>query len=98
MWVPEYGLNRFAEYTKAELTKSGSPPARVTIIGSSLLETPTGLAFNSSGDLWVLYNSSQALVEYTKAELTKSGSPTPARSIQGAATGLDSPLYLAIEP
>jgi sugar lactone lactonase YvrE len=98
LWVPEYGQNRFAEYTKAELTRSGSPPAHVTIIGSIRQETPTDLAFDPSGDLWVLYNSSQALVEYTKAELTKSGSPTPTRTIQGAATGLNSPLYLAIEP
>lgn len=98
LWVPEYGQNRFAEYTKAELTRSGSPPARVTIIGSFRQETPTDLAFDSSGDLWVLYNSSQALVEYTKAELAKSGSPMPARSIQGEATGLNNPLYLAIEP
>jgi sugar lactone lactonase YvrE len=98
LWVPEYGQNRFAEYTKAELTRSGSPPARVTIIGSSRLELPTDLAFDSSGDLWVLYNGSQALVEYAKGELAKSGSPTPTRTIQGVATGLNSPLYLAIEP
>jgi sugar lactone lactonase YvrE len=98
LWLPEYGQNRFAEYTKADLTRSGSPQARVAIIGSPLQETPTDLAFDSSGDLWVLYNTSQALVEYSKAGLAKSGSPTPVRIIQGAATGLNSPLYLAIEP
>jgi len=97
LWVPEYSGIALAEYTKAELTKSGSPPPHVTIRGS-VLSTPQGLAFDSSGDLWVLNNGDQALVEYTKAELAKSGSPTPASTIKGAATGLNNPSYFAIEP
>jgi hypothetical protein len=97
MWVPNYNGSAVAEYTKAGLTKPGSPPAHVTISGS-ILAVPHGVAFDSSGDLWVLAASSPALVEYTKAELAKSGSPTPARAIKGTATGLNTPSYLAIEP
>ncbi len=99
LWVPEYYGDAVAEYTKTELTKSGSPPAHVTIAGSiSTLYTPQDLAFDSSGDLWVLNTGDKSLVEYSKAELAKSGSPTPAGTIKGAATGLNSPNYLAIEP
>lgn len=98
LWALEYYGHALAEYTKAELTKSGSPPVHITIGGPSI-SSPTGLAFDSSGDLWALNNGlDQTLVEYTKAELAKSGSPTPARTIQGAATGLNDPNYLVIEP
>ncbi len=99
LWVPEYYGSTVAEYTKAELTKSGSPPVHLTIAGPiSLISTPSDLAFDSSGDLWVLSSGDNALVEYTKAELAKSGSPTPASIIKGAATGLNTPQYFAMEP
>jgi hypothetical protein len=71
----------------------------LTIAGPiSLISTPSDLAFDSSGDLWVLSSGDNALVEYTKAELAKSGSPTPASIIKGAATGLNTPQYFAMEP
>ena len=88
LWVPEFsGCGRV---TKAELKKSGSPPAHVTI-GGSVLSTPQGLAFDSSGDLWVLNNGDQALVEFTKAELAKSGSPTPGAHHQRHSHGPEEP-------
>ena len=99
LWVPEYYNSAVAEYTKAELTKSGSPAARVTIAGPiSVISTPSDLAFDSLGDLWVLSTGDNALVEYTKAELAKSGSPIPAGIIKGAATKLNTPQYFAIGP
>ncbi|HXW81778.1 MAG TPA: hypothetical protein VEJ84_19900 [Acidimicrobiales bacterium] len=97
LWVPDYDSGALYEYTKAELAKSGSPPAHVTISGT-IYETPQDLAFDSSGDLWALYSGEKAVAEYTKSEIAKSGSPTPTRKIEGAATGLSSPNYMVIEP
>jgi secreted PhoX family phosphatase len=101
LWVPNYNGSAVAEYAKAKLTKSGSPAAHITI-SEPVLDVPQDLAFDSSGDLWVINSHSKSgdpsLVEYTKAELAKSGSPTAASTIKGAATGLNNPNYLAIEP
>jgi sugar lactone lactonase YvrE len=97
LWVPDWDSGALYEYNKAELNKSGAPQAHITI-GGTILEVPQDLVFDASGDLWVLYSGEKAVVEYTKSELAKSGSPTPARTIEGAATGLNSPSYMAIEP
>ena len=101
LWVPEFYHNVVVEYTKSELAASRSPTPKVVISQSAsanVFDTPTDLAFDSAGDLWVLNSGNQALVEISKAQLAKSGTPTPTRTIAGAATGLNNPQYLAIEP
>ena len=50
------------------------------------IDGPLGLAFDSSGNLWVA-NFESSVVEYSKAELTKP-SPTPARTINYRAGGV----------
>ena len=101
--MPNFYGNSLDEYTWGELAKSGSPTPKVIIggspqHGSHVLNSPTQVAFDSSGNLWVVNTGNDSLVEYTKAELARSGSPTPARVIAGAATGMDAAQYLAIEP
>ena len=76
LWADGYGSNTVVEYTKSQLTKSGSPKPKVTISGSDL-SSPFGLAFDHPGDLWVGNESSGVVVEYTKSQLTNSASPTP---------------------
>jgi hypothetical protein len=49
LWVTAYGDDA-VEFTKAQLAKSGSPTARVTI-STDGLSSPGDVAFNSSGDL-----------------------------------------------
>ena len=98
LWVegsPSAAADAVCEYVKAQLVKPGPPAPRATISPGYQLWDFT---FDSSGNLWVPKYYLNELAEYTKADLTKSGSPTPARSIQHAATGLNNPNYLAIEP
>ncbi len=91
------------EFTKAQLAKSGSPTARVTITPKpssdpDALNDPGDRAFDRTVDLWVPNAGVEAVVELTKAQLARSGSPVPARIITGPATRLNWPWSLAIEP
>jgi hypothetical protein len=72
------GGGAVVEYSKAELAKA-SPLPTVTISGGPRhnIFTPTGLAFDPSGNLWVANEGACCVVEFTKAELAKSGAPKP---------------------
>jgi hypothetical protein len=95
--------NEVLEFTKAQLSTSGSPTPAVTI--SSTKAGPTGsiygpysLAFTPSGDLWVENFDSNTTVEFGNDELSTSGSPTPVRTIVGPRTGMKFPSYVVLAP
>ncbi len=79
LWVSVYGTNQVQEFTVAQLAASGSPTPAVTLSsdGSGSITVPNGLAFDSSGSLWVA-SSNNELIKFTAAQLATSGSPTPA--------------------
>ena len=86
LWVGNLRANFVSEYTKAALSKSGSPAARVIITNASLFQVagPYGVAVDPSGDLWVEGSpstSTDAVCEYPKAELAEPGPPAPRATI-----------------
>jgi sugar lactone lactonase YvrE len=65
-----------------------------TIAGSSTgLSTPTGIALDASGNIYVTTNGNRSVVVFAPSA---SGNVTPLRTIEGGATGLANPLLLAI--
>ncbi|MGO9657491.1 MAG: hypothetical protein ACLP7F_03885 [Acidimicrobiales bacterium] len=99
LWVPNGTNNTVVEYTRSELTKSGSPAPYVTISANaslSNLNEPGSLAFDPSGDMWVL--NATTVAEFNKGQLTKSGSPAPMRTIAGPKTAMDCPSSIVIQP
>jgi secreted PhoX family phosphatase len=99
LWVPNATNNTVVEYTRSELTKSGSPAPYLTISANaslSNLNEPGSLAFDRSGDLWVV--NASTVVEFNKGQLTKSGSPAPMRTIAGPKTGLNCPSSIVVQP
>jgi hypothetical protein len=78
------------------LAKSGSLTPRVTI--NWPFSGEDDVAFDALGDLWAPNGATNAVVEFTKSQLAKSGSPAPARTISGAATGLNFPWAVTVEP
>jgi hypothetical protein len=96
--------NEVVEFTKAQLSESGSPTPAVTISStdpgspSGSLYGPYSLAFTSSGDLWVENFNNNTTVEFAKAQLSESGSPIPRRTIVGKRTGMNFPSYVVIAP
>ena len=92
LWVANNAGNTVVEFTAAQLAATGSPTPNVTISsdgsGSGVFSGPAGLAFDSSGDLWVANNNVSTLVEYTPSQLAVSGSPTPAAAPSSTTTAL----------
>jgi streptogramin lyase len=76
LWADDYGGISVVEYTKSQLSASGSPTPTVVLTSDNLSE-PFGLAFDRSGDLWVGNEGNGQVLEYAKSELNRSGSPVP---------------------
>ncbi|MGO9456110.1 MAG: IPT/TIG domain-containing protein, partial [Acidimicrobiales bacterium] len=82
LWVANSHSNTVVEYTPTQLAASGAPVPAVTITSKTTsLGYPRGLAFSSSGNLWVSSTSVSHLVEYTPAQLATGGALTPAVTI-----------------
>jgi hypothetical protein len=95
--------NEVVEFTKAQLSTSGSPTPAVTISSTKAgaagsLYGPYSLAFDFSGDLWVENFDNNTTVEFGGEQLSTSGSPTPLRAIAGPRTGMNFPSYVVIAP
>ena len=89
LWVANQSA--IVEFTPSQLASTGNPTPAVTIQNGN---DPSGVAFDSAGDLWVTQFSG-GVVEYTPSQLTASGNPTPAVSLSGA--DLDDPWGLAFD-
>jgi hypothetical protein len=89
LWVSTYTSTPavIEELTPSELAATGSPTPAVTIATGTNTE-PVGLAFDTTGDLWVGYFGSQTVNEFTRTQLDSSGAPTPANTIGGSNTTL----------
>jgi len=95
--------NEVVEYTKAQLSTSGSPTPAVTISSTNVgtyksLDGPYSLAFDHTGNLWVENFDGNTTVEFGRDQLSVSGSPTPVRAIVGPHTGMNWPSYVRITP
>jgi sugar lactone lactonase YvrE len=88
LWVGDNGNSHILEYTAAQLTGTGPsctpPPAQCTPTPADTIGTnnnsingPSGLAFDSQGNLWVANVSGGTIVEYTPAQATSNGAPVP---------------------
>jgi sugar lactone lactonase YvrE len=98
LWVVNSSANSLVEFARNELTKGSSAPSVTISSESNSLNSPDDLAFGSSGDMWVANTGGNTVVEYSRSQLAKSGSPKPVRIISGAATGLNFPMGVAVEP
>jgi sugar lactone lactonase YvrE len=97
LWVANGGGNTIVEFTPAQLATSGTPTAAVMLSASSgSLFQPTALAFDATGNLWVVNQAS--VVEFGLSQLAASGSPSPAVTLTDDGAGsLTGPLGLAFD-
>jgi hypothetical protein len=105
-WTP--CTNELVEFTRAQLSTSGSPTPVVTITSRIIstnvgpiqsLDGPYGVAVAPSGDVWVSnFSSNGATVKFGRDQLTKSGSPAPLRAIVGPNSGMNFPSFVVVQP
>lgn len=82
------------------LSASGDtlPVATVSTTASQSLDTPTEVALDPAGDVWVPNLAGSSVVEYTPAQVTAGGDPAPAQTITADKQGsLDGPTTVAFD-
>ena len=90
--------NTVVEFTPSQLAVTGSPTPAVTLSATAdSVNKPSGLAFGSSGDLWVTNGGNNTVVEFTPAQLAATGSPTPAVTLSASVGSLAGPNTLAFD-
>ena len=93
------GSNSISRYTPAQLALGGTPTP-VTLTSTGLIN-PIGMAFDSSGNLWVANPTvigsatNDRLVSFTPAQLTAGGSQTPDKTITSGS--FSDPVGLAFD-
>jgi secreted PhoX family phosphatase len=102
------GTNELVEFTRAQLSTSGSPTPAVTIT-SRLISTnvgplqsmdgPFGVAVAPSGDVWVSnFSNNGTAIKFGRKQLSRSGSPSPERVIVGPNSGMNFPSFVVVVP
>ena len=83
LWVADSGNNRVLEYPSASLSSSG--PSATLVVGQgsltsgtagtsgTALNDPNGIAFDSSGNLWVADTGNNRVVQFPYSSLSGSG-------------------------
>ena len=81
LWVANYDNSTVVEYTMSDLASGSQVPAvTISADASGVLNSPLGIAFDRSGDLWVAANLSNKLLEYARNGLSRRPRPPPSRS------------------
>lgn len=85
LWVINQFPSTVVEFTPDQLKATGSPTPAVTITVKTQTQVngiqpayPLSIAFDASGDLWVVCSAFGTIVEFTPSQLASSGTPTPA--------------------
>ncbi len=94
LWVSDNTGNRILRFTPAQYASSGSPVPSVVISsnGNNSIFQPVGLAFDSSGNMWVANNAS--LVRFAASNLSTTGTPNPDRTISGVSVNFPGGIAL----
>ena len=98
LWVSDNVNHVIRKYSAAQLATSGSPsPDLVVSATDQSLVNPTGLAFDSYGNLWVANIGGRTLVSFGPDQLTSTGSPVPNVIIRSNGASLSVPVGLAFD-
>jgi sugar lactone lactonase YvrE len=98
LWVANRDARALTAYTPDQLAIGGLQSPVVKIGNSSdSLDSPTGLAFDAAGSLWVANIWVDSVVRFGATQLATSGSPTPEAVLVASADSLDGPMGLALD-
>jgi sugar lactone lactonase YvrE len=97
LWVANLGNSTVVAFTASQFGANGSPTPAVTLSASgSSLNSPQGLAFDGSGNLWVTNGGGSTVVQFAASQLVVSGAPIPNVTLSGSS--LAGPFGLAFDP
>jgi streptogramin lyase len=89
LWVADFSGKTISRFSPDKLALGGSPTADVVISDNAgSLVLPTGMTFDTNGNLWVISVNPGRLVKFAPAQLAQSGNPKPSVTINAEAVQL----------
>ena len=84
LWAADESNNTLNEFTPAQLAAGGTETPSV-ILHASLgsIDTPSQIAFDAKGDLWVCNTANSSVVGFSPSQYASSGQPLPFAGITG---------------
>jgi sugar lactone lactonase YvrE len=99
LWVSDSRRAKLASFSEAQLDTSGFLVPRVVISAlAASMATPSGIAFDADGNLWVGNIGNQTVVAFSPAQLAATGTPAPTVVLSANAGSLSIPTGLAFDP
>ena len=99
LWVANNDSSTLWAYGSNNLAYS-CPICDPDLVISSALHSmsgPTGIAFDSHGNLWVANGTGNTLVEYTAAQTDTGGALTPAITLTASGNSIHGPMMIAFD-
>jgi DNA-binding beta-propeller fold protein YncE len=83
LWIANYDDDTVVSFSAEQLTSHSQPRASI-VLGASgaLFRQPTGLGFDSDGNLWVTNQRGDDVVEIGARDLQRTGEPQPSVRLQ----------------
>jgi sugar lactone lactonase YvrE len=98
LWVSDGQAHRVVKYGAAQLAASGAPTPDVVLSSfERSLASPSGLAFDAAGNLWVANLGRQTVVAFSLSQQAASGSSAPHIVLSPTASGATIPVGLAFD-
>jgi sugar lactone lactonase YvrE len=98
LWVSDSRRAKLASFSEAQLDTSGLLIPRVVISAlAASMATPSGIAFDADGNLWVGNIGNQTVVGFSPAQLAATGTPAPHVVLSANAGSLSIPTGLAFD-
>ena len=98
LWVASKDSSAIWEFYSDSLFYGSSPnPELVISTTLNSMSGPTGIAFDSHGNLWVANATGNTLVEYTAAQTSTGGALTPAITLTASGNSIHAPQMIAFD-
>lgn len=98
LWVSDINSNKIFKYAASQLEVSGLPtPVVVLSRNGTSLVNPSGLAFDTFGNLWVANAGSRKISAFTPDQLEADGIPDPHIVLSPSTGSVDLPEGLAFD-
>jgi len=95
LWLADWDANTVSAYRPPDLASPS--PRRAVVLSGPEIGSPTDLAFDHGGNLWVANQATGRILEYGARQIRHTGSPRPLASLALDGAGKGTPEAIAFD-
>src|SRR5204863_4963386 len=95
LWLADWDSNTVSAYRPSDLATSSPDPA--VVLSGPEIGSPTDVAFDRAGNLWVANQATGRILEYGLRQIRRTGSPRPLASFVPDGAGKGTPEAIAFD-